>query len=141
MKYVRNMKDVQEGSANTIVSVGTHEFIITLVKNKVTKNGDPMASIKLECNFGDTDQGNSCWDNIVIPKEDSPAIKIMGRTKHFLHCIGEPYDTDNLDIDDARWINKIVTAEVIHEGPNEHHKGTVAVISKYILVEGLGGNF
>ena len=30
------------------------------------------------------------WDNIIFPKPGSPAERIIGRTKHFLHCLNEP---------------------------------------------------
>jgi len=142
MKVTRNMKDVVEGSTGTgsskyLISEGEHTFIVTEVTDKTTKNGDPMAVIKLECALGDVDAGKWCFDNIVIPEPTSPSIAILGRSKHFLHCIGEPYETDNLEIDTDNWINKIVMAEVFTEAPNNFHpKFPMSKISKYILSEG-----
>jgi hypothetical protein len=141
MKLKRNMKNVDEGEAGSdkfTISVGQHEFIISEIQELYTKNGDPMFNIKLICNKGDKDAGKWCFDKIVIPEENSSAIKIMGRSKHFLHCIGEPYDNDGLDIDSDRWLNKKVVAETEIEAPNEYHpKFPVTKITNYVLVEGL----
>ena len=141
MKYTRNMKDVKEGgsdmSSKFLISEGVHELIISEIIEKVTKNGDPMVIIKLECNIGDKDVGKWCFDNILIPEDNSPTIAIMGRSKHFLHCIGEPYDNDGLDIDPDKWLWKKVSAEIFTEKKNDFHKYDTSKIKQYILVEGL----
>lgn len=130
-----NTTGVSESSGFQICPKGEHVFEIIEVGEAQTKNFDPMAKLVLVVKEGEH-ANKKVWDNIIIPHENSPAIKILGRTKHFLHCIGEPYE-GALDYDTARWLYKTVKANVDHEiqkvGKNAGKPK--AFISNYILDE------
>jgi len=134
MKGRTNMTGVEENTGFILCEKGEHNLQIVRIKDKTTSNGDPMVSVGMTVINGPS-AGAWVWDNIVIPLPGSAASAILGRTKHFLHCIGEPYDGD-IEYDSDRWMTKKLVAKVEHEAPNKHHKETKAVISAYILEEG-----
>ena len=104
--------DEQESGSGKIslLPPGKYLFQITEKIDKVTAKGDPMINITMQCQE-DGFEMNKVWDNIIIPKSDSPSIGIAGRTKHFLHCIGEPYKGD-FEWDSDNWAWKKVYANV-----------------------------
>jgi hypothetical protein len=116
---------------------GEYLFEIDSMKETETRHGDPMASIALKIAQGEY-KGRFVYDNIVIPREGSPSFKIMGRTKHFLHCIAEPYE-DLFEYDTARWLFKRVKAVVKTETQTEgQYAGRSRnVIASYILDEAM----
>lgn len=134
MKGIVNMNQVQEnmGGSCPLPEKGIYDVEIVLVKDKTSSNGDPMISIKLNITSG-VFQDSWVWDNILIPHLDSVAAKILGRTKHFLHCIGEPYEGEELEWDSDRWLYRKCKIRVEHEQPNEYHKYTKAIVAEYIL--------
>ena len=134
------------GSANTtgvkesdgsfeLLNEGEYLFEISEVGEATTSNGDPMAKLVLVVKDGQY-KGQKVWDNIVIPNEGSKAWKIMGRTKFFLHCIGEPFE-GQFDWDTARWLYKTVKARVRHEVQEQgkYAGKNKAVIETYLLDE------
>lgn len=141
MSFKSNMKNVEEAGSGTtkfLMEEREHEFVISEIQEVFTKNGDPMVNVKLVCiGKDDTDCGKWCYDNLVFPNDGSPAIAIKGRSKHFLHCIGEPYDDDGLEINPNRWLHKKVVAEIVTEKPNDYHKFPLSKVHNYVLVEGL----
>lgn len=128
-----NTTGFQEPGTFALLPVGTYEVRLEALKEKQTKSGDPMISIMLVVTSGQS-AGLSVWDNIVIPNENSPAIKIMGRTKHFLKCINEPFDGE-VEYDTERWVGKHTRIKVDHEAPNDYHKDVRAVVSEYVFTE------
>ena len=136
MKGRTNMTGVEEGGA-AIKVLPQGEYVVEVVEAKdgLTKNDDPMISLKLVVDRGEF-KGQWLWDNIIIPNEGSPAEKIKGRSKHFLHCIGEEYEGE-FNWDNSRWVGKKVTVEVDHEPANDYHKYTKPIVAKYILDEDL----
>ena len=138
MKGTVNMSQVQEstGGSCPLPDKGVYEVEIVLVKDKESKGGDPMISIKLNITSG-VFQDSWVWDNILIPHLDSEAVKILGRTKHFLHCIGESYEGEELEWDSERWLWKKCKIRIDHELPNEYHKYTKAIVAEYLLEEEL----
>lgn len=95
----------------SLLPKGKYLFQITEKIDKTSAKGDPMVNITLQCQE-DGFERNKVWDNIVIPNPNSPSIGIAGRTKHFLHCIGEPYQGQfNWDSDNWAW--KKVYANVV----------------------------
>ncbi len=128
---------VESNSGYKMPPEGDYSVQISEVGEQLTSNGDPMAKPVLEIVSGEY-KGCKIWDNIVIPKEGSPAFKIMGRTKHFLHCINEPYE-GKFSYNTDNWLFKRVKVSVKHEiqksGKNEGKPK--CVISAYILDESL----
>lgn len=134
MKGICNMSKVKEQGVYVLPDEGEYDIEITTTKDKQTSSGDDMVSIVLTITSGNF-EGAYVWDNIVIPHLDSPAVKILGRTKHFLHCIGEPYDGEEVEWDSENWLYKKCRIKIDHEAPNEHHKNTRGIVESYILVE------
>jgi len=134
MKGTVNMKGVQEQGEYILIPEGQYLFEIAEVVDKYSANGDPLVSIKLVIKNG-AYSGNRVWDNILIPSLNSAAVKILGRTKHLLHCIGEQYEGEEVVYDSDNWEGQEVYAEVGHELPNSYHKKTKPVINQYILEE------
>lgn len=135
MKGKANMSGVTEQGLYEVLPEGTYTFDIQEATGKTSNNGDPLINIKLVVAEGEF-KGKFVWDNILIPSPDSPAAKILGRTKHFLHCIGQPFEGDiEWDSDDWGW--QKVQARVTHEAPNQYHSYVKAVIAEYILSEEL----
>lgn len=120
----------ESGDGFELLPDGIYLFQIEGVEDKQTKAGDPMAKLTLRILKGEYAE-RLVWDNIVIPKEGSPAFKIMGRTKHFLHCIGEPHE-GAITIDTDRWRGKAVSAQV---GRTTYNDKESNVITAYILEE------
>ena len=133
-----NMNGVQEQSGGfescPLPDEGEYYVEIVAVKEKFSKAGDAMPSIKLKITSG-LFQDSWLWDNILIPDSNGPAAKILGRTKHFLHCIGELYESENVEWDTENWIEKTCKIRLQHEPPNEYHKNARAVVAEYILEE------
>jgi hypothetical protein len=71
------------------------------------------------------------WDRIVIPKQGSPAFGIMGRTMHFLHCIGEPYE-GSFAWNSDNWQGQVVKVEI---GSREYNGKEYNEVRNYILEE------
>ena len=132
MKGSVNMSGVQEGGSFVLAPEGIYTIEIAEAKGKESSNGDPMVSIKLVISAGEY-QDSWVWDNILIPHLNSQAVKILGRTKHFLHCIGEPYDGEEVEWDSDRWLWKKCKIRIIHEAPNQYHKNIKPVVAEYIL--------
>lgn len=135
MRGRTNMTGIQEsGDGNfPAIPAGSYTMRIERIKDKTTANGDPMVSIGLVVASGQY-KGRYVWDNIVIPLANSPAIKILGRTKHFLHCIGEPYEGE-IEYDSERWMDRIVQVVVDVELPNKYHNDDKNIVSEYVLEE------
>lgn len=135
MRGRTNTSGIEENSGYKLLPEGDYHFEIDEIAEKTTSNQDPMAMITLKVIEGIFKNCN-VWDNIVIPAPNSPAIKIMGRTKFFWHCIGEPYEGD-VSWDTSRWLHKRVWATVKHEVQKEgkYAGKSKAVIANYILNE------
>lgn len=134
MKGTTNMSQVKEQTGGTcpLPDKGIYNVEIVLVKDGISQNGDPMIAIKLNITSG-VFQDSWVWDNILIPHLDSPAAKILSRTKRFLHCIGEPYDGEELGWDSDRWLYKQCKIRIDHEPANQYHKYTKGIVAEYIL--------
>lgn len=141
MRGRMNTTGVEEGTGFRLPPEGDYMVEIVEVGEKNTKNGDPMAMLTLEIKTGEY-KGCKIWDNIVIPLPSSPSIAIMGRTKHFLHCIGEQYNGE-FEYDTERWklkkVNVTVKQEIQEQGKyaGKHR----CVIADYILDESLNRSY
>lgn len=133
MKGRTDTTGVDENTGFILCEKGEHNLQIVRIKDKTTENGDPMVSIGMTVINGPS-EGAWVWDNIVIPLPGSKASAILGRTKHFLHCIGEPYE-GQIEYDSDRWMTKKLVAKIDHEAPNKYHKDIKAFVSAYTLEE------
>lgn len=114
MRKQTNMTNVKESGDFILVEEGEHLARIDEVQESITANGDDMLTIKLTMIAGISVDG-WVWDNIVVSDNpNSPGYKILGRTKHFLHCIGEPYE-GQIVVDTDNWKGKEVKIKVYHE--------------------------
>jgi len=91
MKLERNYDEYYEQEDFKLLSDGNYMFEIAEVKDGYSGNNDPMPNIALRCIEEGEHEGIYVWDNILIPEANSPAYKIIGRSKRFLHAIDEPY--------------------------------------------------
>jgi len=126
MKGKANMDNVDESTGSyQVVPPDWYAVDIIDVSDKETKNGDYMASIKL--NIVDGDYAECLlWDNIIISDNiNSPGYKILGRAKHFLHVIGEPYQGD-IEYDTANWLFKRFAVRVYNEAYKGKNQAKVA---------------
>lgn len=138
MRGRTNTTGVKESDGTfELLNEGEYLFEIAEVGESTTQSGDPMGKLVLVVKDGEY-KGQKVWDNIVIPNEGSKAWKIMGRTKFFLHCIGEPFEGE-FDWDSARWLYKTVRARIRHEVQKEgkYAGKNKAVIETYLLDEAL----
>ena len=124
-----NTTGINENASFALCPEGEHWFEISETEDATTKNGDPMVKITLK-GVDPESTGSFVWDNIVIPLPNSPSFKIMGRTKHFLHCIGEPYEGE-VEFDSDRWIGRKALAFIRHE---EYRAKDQSIKTKAVIV-------
>lgn len=136
MKYGIDTTGVEENKGFALLPEAAYDFVIAEKSDKETQGGDPMVNIKLVVDAGQY-AGAPVWDNIVIPRAGSPAFKIMGRTKHFLHMIGEPYE-GKFTADSDKWVWKKVRARVAHklQEKGKNAGKMQAVIAEYLEKDG-----
>ena len=134
MRKNLNTTGVAEQGEFEVCEKGDHYAHIEEVREAITQNGDDMASVKFVVDSG-ASQDSWVWDNIVISDNpDSPGYKVLGRTKHFLHCIGEPYEGE-IKVDTDNWKGKKVKIRVDHEQPNQYHKSIRPIVTAYLIDE------
>jgi len=131
MKIERNYDSIPEQEDMPLMPDGNYMFEISEVSDGYSNNGDPMPNICLRCIEDGEYEGRKVWDNIVIPEPDSAAHKIIGRTKRFLHAIGEPYQGD-FQTDTENWQNKTVEVRV---GTDEYKGRKKNIVSRYLISE------
>ena len=115
MKGQANYRNVKEQAMQVLLPEGEYVAEITAVKDKVTRNGDPMVAVLFTVIEGDWSD-NSVWSNIVfleVTDPDNPP-KGCGTTKHFLHVIGEPYEGD-FQWDSDNWKGRQLRITIKHE--------------------------
>ncbi|MFA5321190.1 MAG: DUF669 domain-containing protein [Smithella sp.] len=111
MKY--NMTGVEEGGNFELLPEGVYVVKIKNTEDEMSRAGDPMVAVTFEIIEGDK-AGQFAWDRILFPKKGSSAEKIRGRSMHFLHVIGEPYEGE-IEIDRYNWVGKKCKIFVRHE--------------------------
>ena len=121
----------ENGGGYALIPDGEYTARIVEVADGSTKGGDPMITITLEIHSVEEWGGRKVWDRIVIPKQGSPAFAIMGRTMHFLHCIGEPYEGTFIWNSD-NWQGQVVKVEI---GSREYNGKEYNEVRNYILEE------
>ena len=131
MKIQRNYDDFEEQEGFSILPDGTYMFEIAEKEDTYSSKGDVMINITLRCIEEDR-SGALVWDRILIPLPESPSHKVIGRTKRFLHSIGEPYQ-GNFDVDTDNWVGKTIEAKISKGEWNGRPKN---VIDKYNLQAG-----
>jgi len=132
MRGRRNYEGIPEQTDYPVLPDGNYMFEIKEIEDSETReNHDYMAKIVLVCIEEGDYEGGRIFDNIIIPDKNSPAHKIIGRTKRFLHAIGEPYEGD-FEFDTDNWINKTVEAKISIGEWNGRPKNNV---DRYLLPE------
>lgn len=127
MKGRTNTTGVEEGSGFNLIDEGWYFVSIVKVVDSQTKNNDYMARVEFNIIEG-KHKGRKIWDNIVISNNPgSPGYKILGRAKHFLHVIGEPYEGD-IEFDTDRWVFEQLRVNICYE---EYKGVTRAKISEF----------
>lgn len=142
MRIERNYDnfDENEGVGYTILPNGTYMFEVSQTEDKLSSNKDEMVKVTFNC-IEENYYGTPVWDNILFPRPGSKAEKIIGRTKRFLHCLGEPYQGD-FEVDTDNWQGKTIEIQVKtseYEDKNGNKKPKNDVM-KYILNEELLNN-
>ena len=136
MQYGVDTAEAEEGKGGyVLIPQDIYEVMITEKNDKVTKHGDPMVNVFMEISKGEY-KGKLLFDNIVIPKPGSPSFKIMGRTMHFLHVIGQPYE-GKFKTDSDKWLWAKLKVKVKHKIQQEgKRKGeTVATVDAHDFIE------
>lgn len=137
MKTFVDTQDAEENKGGyVLIPEDVYDVQINEVGEKTTKNGDPMASVKFVILTGEY-KGKWLFDNIVIPKPGSPSFGIMGRTMHFLHVIGQPYQ-GKFSVDTDSWPFKKLKVKVKHKVQEQGKRAgeTVAVVDGHDFAEG-----
>ena len=115
MKGSVDLSNVEEGGSGfDLVPEDWYNVSIIEVKDGMSKNNDPMPNVKMSILDGKYKE-QWLWDNILIPSLDSPSVKILGRSKHFLHVIGEPYEDKVVEYDTDNWVYKKLRVKVFHD--------------------------
>lgn len=121
-RYALKKSPHDEGVTQEKVPTGFYTFQITDYKEKdkegnwlETKNGDPKLYLICEVVGSKEDDGKGILHTLVFYKPDSPSIKGIGMTRHFLKCIGEPWEGD-LEPNPDNWVGKRFCAEVVKNG-------------------------
>lgn len=143
MTYDIDTQDARENEQYEfpLVPEGTYEVMLTEKADNVTKEiGDPM--VKIVCEIQQGEFKNYClFDNIVIPLVGSPSFKIMGRTMHFLHVLGEPYQ-GQFKTNSDNWLWKKFNVKVKHGTIKKGFNAgkPIARIVHYMMLETLENN-
>ena len=119
-RYKLSKSEFDEGGTFTALPEGEYVFQITDFKevdrdgnDLVTKKGDPQVNLTLEVVTPEEFAGRKVWHNVIFYKPDSPSIKGIGMTRHFLHCANLVYQGD-LDTDPNDFVGKRIRATVVH---------------------------
>ena len=129
MQIPVDFTDIQEGGVFVTIPEGQYTVKIKEVKDGFSKAGDPMINVMMEVVGGEF-AGAKLWDNVLFPPAGSEKSKILGRSMHFLHCIGEPYE-GKFKVQTENWPYQKCLAMVKHEQPNEYHKYVKATVAGY----------
>ena len=118
MQYGVDTLGAEENTGGfVLIPEDIYEVMLIEKSDKITQYGDPMVNIKLEIQNGQY-KGKLLFDNIVIPNPGSQSFKIMGRTMHFLHVIGQPYE-GKFKTDSDKWLWSKLKVKVKHEVQKE----------------------
>ena len=138
MRKIIDTTEIKESGNFELVEEGIHYARIDEIQESITENGDDMITVKLVIVSG-VSQDLWCWDNIVISDNpNSPGYKILGRSKHFLHCINEPYE-GKIEVDTDEWIGKKIQIEVYQDEfiNKKGRKSKKAKVKNYLISEEL----
>lgn len=109
-----NMSNVKEGGEFVLIPEGITQLEIFKIEETKSQAGDPMAVVDFHPVSGEFME-KEVRDYIVFPLPGSKAAGILGRSKKFLHAIGEPHEEADLAVDPSRWAYKKVYAMIKHE--------------------------
>lgn len=105
MPFKYNARGVkpQAGPDYSPVPDGKYLLKVKKVEKKVSSNGNDMVVVDSSVDDSPQYLGKQVRTFITFLPPDAQGA---GRPLHFLKCIGEPYQGDELDIDEKRWIGK-----------------------------------
>ena len=143
--YKYNYNGVDESGSFQNLPNGEYKGIISSysevnTKTKeplVTRNGDPKINLKITITDPSEFKGMMIFPDIILYLD--PKSRGSGMTKHFLHCIGEPYEGE-ININPDNWINKTVFMSIELEDPNQWHSKQKSVVKQYKLQEDINPN-
>jgi len=125
-----DMSNIDEGGG-FLIPEGTYFAEIVECKDRTSQNGDAMIGVKFLITQGEF-KNNWVWDSILISDNpDSPGYKILGRSKHFLHVIGEQYEGE-IVWDSANWIGKKLRVVVYQD---EYKGRKKSKINEYLPID------
>ena len=126
MRFNSDMTGVEENTDFPLLPQGLYSCRVSNVEDGYSQAGDPMIKVTLEVISGEY-VGRLAFDRILFPKKGSKAEKILGRSKHFLHSIDEPYEGAFV-IDSDNWIGKKCDVFILHR---EYEGKTYANVRGY----------
>lgn len=114
MRMNYDAKGMDAGLTFPVAPEGIYTLLIKEVydtakdgKQKKTKNGDPMVSMR--CEIQNVEHlGISLWHNVTFMSKDKPGAGMLIK---FLKCIGEPSE-DEFEVDTDNWVGKSFEAKV-----------------------------
>lgn len=135
MRMQRNYDEYTEQEGFNILPDGIYMFEIAEKQDTMSKGGDVMIKITLRC-IEEEHNGALVWDQILLPLPDSPAHRVIGRSKRFLHAIGEPFQ-GNFDVDTDNWEGKIVEAKI---SKGEYNGKSKNIVDRYNIREDINSS-
>ena len=130
MTFKTNMTGVDEGKSFPLLPMGVYTVEVMLAEESESQAGDPMVKVTLEVTDGEY-TGRLAFDRLLFPKPGSKAEKIKGRSMHFLHVIGEPYEGE-FEVTCDNWVGKKCSIFVTHR---EYEGKTYANVRDYDSID------
>lgn len=125
MTFQYDSTGVNMDSNFSVVPEGIYNLQIVDVKEKVTKNGDPMVAARCEVINSKEHNGSVIWHNVTFLAKTS---KGAGMAVHFLKTIGEPFE-GKFVVEPNNWLLKNFTAQVrVGKDLNNKSRNEIAYI-------------
>lgn len=108
MKVDRNYSGVQETGGFSPIPGGVYSLEVVKIEERETRNGDPMAGVRLKVINRCPYLGRFVFHNVVFHAADAPGA---GFTKHWLRVMGAKFE-GNVAYDTDSWDGKVIIARV-----------------------------
>ena len=106
MSFQHNAPPPTEGFS--LLPDGPYDFQITDIKEKTTKNGDPMVNVTCEVINSSEYNGKKVFMNVNFLQTGKPGA---GMSTHFLKSIGQPWE-GAVTVDPDNWVGEQFKARV-----------------------------
>lgn len=132
MPFTIDMSEVPEMSTGSgPIPEGQYNLRIISATEKESKNGDPMVVVDYEVYDGEHCGRHVKFHYVVFFKNaSSPLQRGAGISKHYLKCLGLPYE-NSVKVDASQWVGRIVKAKVVHEKSDAGTFAKVKFVDKY----------